>query len=214
MLVSSAPMYSNREYAISRRRLRAARAARGWRMGSGVAGAGGRAACGGGGSWSDTSRAGRPLPGRPRCSGRDRRGSGARCSRTTDAPRAWRATVPQRRRAGSARCHPPAAPSSMLIVLRALPQHAAANFAQPIPPSVVGNDRGEMVAGQLPDLGGEAAGAVREQDLALADLADVDQEVARRRMRGGVLVADLRSLVAERDPGRLAAPTAVDQLRV
>ena len=52
--------------------------------------------------------------------------------------------------------------------------------------------------------------AVREQDLGLAHAARVDQDLARCRVARGVLGADAEVEVAERDPGRLAAPAHVD----
>src|SRR5438128_2282580 len=77
---------------------------------------------------------------------------------------------------------------------------------------VVGHDRGEVIAGKLAYLRGAGACAVRKEDLALADAARVDRQLAGRRMRGVVLVVEARSKVAERNPGRLTAPAAVDEL--
>src|SRR4029077_921048 len=71
-----------------------------------------------------------------------------------------------------------------------------------------------MVRRQLPDLGCRRAAAIREEDLALADAARVDRQLARCRMRGVVLVVEARPDLAERDPGRLTRPATVDQLRL
>ena len=58
--------------------------------------------------------------------------------------------------------------------------------------------------------------AVGEEDLGLAQAAGVPEDLARGRVAGGVLglavEADVE--VAERDPGRFAAPADVDDLRV
>ena len=77
--------------------------------------------------------------------------------------------------------------------LRALPQAAPAHLAQAIVPALVGDDRREMVRRQLADLGRRRAAAVREEDLALADAARVDRQLARRRVRGVVLVVEARA---------------------
>ena len=98
--------------------------------------------------------------------------------------------------------------------LGALPEAAPAHLAQSVVPAVVGHDGREVVGRQLADLRGRRAAAVREEDLALADAAGVDRQLAGRRMRGVVLVVEARPEVAERDPGRLAGPAAVDELRV
>ena len=74
-----------------------------------------------------------------------------------------------------------------------------------------GTMRGEVVGGQLADLRRRRAGAVGEEDLALADAARVERELARRGVRGVVLVVDAGTVVAERDPRRFAAPAAVDE---
>src|SRR2546426_6843369 len=76
--------------------------------------------------------------------------------------------------------------------LRALAKAAPAPLAKPVLPAVVGHDRGEMVGRQLADLRARQARAVREEDLALADAARVQRQLARGRMRGVVLVVDAR----------------------
>ena len=98
--------------------------------------------------------------------------------------------------------------------LGALPQAAPAHLAEPVVPAVVGHDGREVVGGELPDLRGRRAAAVREEDLAFADAARVDRQLSGRRVRGVVLVFETRPEVAERDPRRLARPAAVDELRV
>src|SRR5246127_367360 len=69
-----------------------------------------------------------------------------------------------------------------------------------------------MVAGELTHLAREQSRAVGKEDLRFADPARVQQKVARRRVARVVLVADLEGEVAERDPGRLAAPPRLDDL--
>src|ERR1700682_5309263 len=94
--------------------------------------------------------------------------------------------------------------------LRALPEAAPAALAQSIGPASVGLDRREVVRRQLAHLRAGRAGAIREEDLALADAAGVERQLARGRMRGVVLVVDARAQVAVRDPCRFAAPATVD----
>src|SRR4051812_6729380 len=96
--------------------------------------------------------------------------------------------------------------------LGAFPQAAPPDLAQPILPPVVRDDRREVVARELAHLRRAGAGAVREEDLALADAARIDRDLARRRVRRVVLIVESGAEVAERDPRRLAAPAAVDQL--
>jgi 5-hydroxyisourate hydrolase len=105
-----------------------------------------------------------------------------------------------------------AAPFSLgdLDLLRPLPQGAPPDFGEVLEPRSQG---GEVVAGERPDARAEAACPIGEENLALGELADVDQDLPRCRMGGVILVADVRAAVAERDPGRLAAPATVDQLR-
>src|SRR3954463_10021393 len=78
------------------------------------------------------------------------------------------------------------------------------------------DDRQEVVPGELADDRREQRAAVGEQDLGLAQAARVPEDLARGRVRRRVLglavEADVE--VAERDPGRLAAPAHVDDLRV
>ncbi len=66
--------------------------------------------------------------------------------------------------------------------LGALPEAAPAHLAQPVLPVVVerrGDDRREVVRRELAHLRRRRAGAVREEDLALADAARVHREHAR-----------------------------------
>jgi hypothetical protein len=69
-----------------------------------------------------------------------------------------------------------------------------------------------MVAGELSDLAGEADAAIGEQDLGLADAAGVEEELARRRIARGILIAEAEVEIAEPDPARLAAPSHMDQV--
>src|SRR3954454_25328722 len=94
-------------------------------------------------------------------------------------------------------------------VLGTLPQRLLAEGAQ-----VLGvlDDGEEVVAGELADDAREQAAAVRQEDLGLAEAAGVEQDLPRRRMARVVLEADADVELAERDPGRLAAPPHVDHL--
>src|SRR5713226_1606387 len=96
-------------------------------------------------------------------------------------------------------------------LLRAFPEDLLAQLTQAVDAFV---DRGEVVAGQLTHLAGEQCRAVRKEDLGLADAARVEQQVSGRRMARVVLVTELEVELAERDPGRLAAPPRLDQLGV
>src|SRR5690242_19018877 len=96
-------------------------------------------------------------------------------------------------------------------LLGALPEHEVSELAKMLGAFV---DGGEVVAGQLAHLASENAGPVRNQDLSLADPARIHQEVAGRRVARVVLVAEVEIQLAERDPGRLAAPTGLDDLRL
>src|ERR1700722_20155678 len=69
-----------------------------------------------------------------------------------------------------------------------------------------------MVAGELPDLAGEGDGAIGQKDLRLADSARVENDVARRRVAGVVLVGQPAIIVAKRNPAALAAPADMGDL--
>ncbi len=69
-----------------------------------------------------------------------------------------------------------------------------------------------MVAGELAHLAGEMHAAIGEQDLGLADAAGIEDDLARRRIAGVVLVGDAEIEIAERHPDALAAPAHVDRL--
>ena len=96
-------------------------------------------------------------------------------------------------------------------VLRALPEEGAAELGQLL---VALDHRREVVARELPRLGGEVDVAVGEQDLRLGDAARVEHDLARVRVARRVLRAEAEIEVAERDPARLAAPAHVDDARV
>src|SRR5579859_1382386 len=96
-------------------------------------------------------------------------------------------------------------------LLGAFPEHEAAELAEVL--RALGDGR-EMVAGKLPHLAGEDAGSVRKQDLRLAHPARIQEKMAGRRVAGVVLVAEVESQLAERDPCRLAAPASLDDLRL
>ena len=72
------------------------------------------------------------------------------------------------------------------------------------------DDRREVVPCECTCLGAEGAVPVREEQLGLAEAARIEQELARRRVAGGVLGADAELALAPGDPVRLAAPAAVD----
>ena len=71
-------------------------------------------------------------------------------------------------------------------------------------------DREEVVAGQRAVHAREARGAVREQDLGLADPGGIEEQRAGRGLARRVLRAHPQVEVAERDPARLAAPARLD----
>src|SRR5713101_60183 len=75
-------------------------------------------------------------------------------------------------------------------------------------------DGGEVVAGQLAHLAAEDTGSVGKQNLSLADPARIQKKVAGRRVARVVLVAEVEIHLAERDPGCLAAPASLDDLRL
>src|SRR3972149_6730080 len=119
--------------------------------------------------------------------------------------RSGQAPRPRRRAHAWARPRPPAARAD-----RAGPPPEAPppSLPQPVLPALVGHDGREVIRGELAHLRRGRAGAVGEEDLAFADTARVERELARRRVRGVVLPFDARPEVAVRDPGRLAAPAA------
>src|SRR5438105_957808 len=94
-------------------------------------------------------------------------------------------------------------------LLGALPEDDPAQLLQ-----ILGalGDGGEVVARQLPHLRAEAGGAVGKEDLRLAEAPGIEQDLASRRIAGGVLGAEAELEVSERDPGRLAAPAGLDYL--
>jgi hypothetical protein len=71
-------------------------------------------------------------------------------------------------------------------VLRALPQGELAERAQIL--AALGDGQ-EMIAGELADLAAKIHRAVSQQDLGFADAAGIEDDLARRRMAGGVLVS-------------------------
>src|SRR4029077_19039369 len=91
--------------------------------------------------------------------------------------------------------------------LRAFPEREPAELLQ-----LLGalDHRREVVRPEVARLRGEAAVAVREQELRLALPAGVERELAGMRVGGRVLGADAEVAVSPRDPVRLAAPAAVD----
>ena len=96
-------------------------------------------------------------------------------------------------------------------VLWAFPEHEPADLLEGL--SAV-DDRREVVARQLAGLASEAGLAVGKEDLRLADAAGVDQQLAKAGIARRVLETDAEVELAERDPGSLARPASLDQLRV
>src|SRR5690348_5141609 len=96
-------------------------------------------------------------------------------------------------------------------LLRPTPEHELAEVLQAVVALV---DRGEVVAGELAHLAAEQRRPVREQDLGLAHPARVEQQLSGTWVAGGVLIAEAKVELAERDPGRLAAPARLDELSV
>src|SRR5690242_5899986 len=92
-------------------------------------------------------------------------------------------------------------------ILRALPERQLAECDQVLQPL---RDRQEMIAGELADLAGERHRAVGQQNFGLADAARVDDDLARRRIAGVVLVSETEIEVAQRNPAAFAAPAHVD----
>src|SRR4051812_24784913 len=69
-----------------------------------------------------------------------------------------------------------------------------------------------MVAGELAHLAGEAHATIGEQDLGFADASGVEDDLARRRIAGVVLISDSEVEIAERNPDSLPAPAHVHYL--
>src|SRR2546428_4320816 len=93
--------------------------------------------------------------------------------------------------------------------LGALPQRQLAELRQLLPAFHEGR---EVVRGELARLAREVAVAVREEQLRLADAAGIERELTRMWIARRVLRADPEVAVAPRDPVRLAAPAAMDDL--
>lgn len=94
-------------------------------------------------------------------------------------------------------------------VLRALPQNLRAQCSQFF---LTFNDGQKVVAGKLPHLAGEAAGAVGQDDFCLAVAARVEQDVADRGVTGVVFEICAQLEVAQRYPAAFAAPAHVNDL--
>ena len=73
-----------------------------------------------------------------------------------------------------------------------------------------GGQRDEMVAGELSHLARKMHAAIGQQDLGFADTAGIEDDLAGRRIAGGVLVGDAEVEITERHPDALAAPAHMD----
>src|SRR5688572_22600546 len=94
-------------------------------------------------------------------------------------------------------------------VLRALPEREAADLGEVL---VAFGDGREVIPRKLADLAGEEARAVRKEDLHLGDASGIDEDLPRRRVTGVIFEVDAETLLPHRDPGGLAAPTAMHKL--
>src|SRR5438552_6205911 len=94
-------------------------------------------------------------------------------------------------------------------VLRAFPKREPTDLHELC---VAFDDRREVVPGKLPHLAREHRRAVREQDLHLREAARIDEHLARRRVARVIFEIDPEPLLPHRDPGRFAAPPAMDKL--
>ena len=70
----------------------------------------------------------------------------------------------------------------------------------------------KVVAGELAHLAREMHAAIGEQDFGLADATGIEDDLARCRIAGVVLVGDAEIEIAERHPDPLAAPADMDRL--
>src|SRR3954466_8414043 len=95
-------------------------------------------------------------------------------------------------------------------VLGAFPEEGLAELGEVL---VALDDGREMIARELPRLGGEVDVAVGEQDLGLGNATRIEHDLARVRIARPVLGAEAEIEVAERDPAGLAAPAHVDDAR-
>src|SRR5712691_8588597 len=96
-------------------------------------------------------------------------------------------------------------------VLRAFPQDELAERRKLLRAVLDGR---EMVARELAHLAREDRRPVWKEDLGLAELARVQQQLAGRGVARGVLVTELQGELAEGDPGRLPAPARLDDPRL
>ena len=71
-------------------------------------------------------------------------------------------------------------------------------------------DRSKMVPSQLAHLAREQGRAVRKEQFSLADPPRIEQQHAGRGMAGVILEVESQFALAHGNPGRLAAPAAVD----
>src|SRR5262245_30298157 len=93
--------------------------------------------------------------------------------------------------------------------LRALPEYQPAERGEEI--QAVG-DGEKVVPFQLAVLAGEPRLAVREKNFGFADPGGIQQQLAGSWFAGGILGRDVELQVAQRHPGRFAAPPGLDQL--
>src|SRR5581483_329697 len=70
----------------------------------------------------------------------------------------------------------------------------------------IGNDRDEVVAGELAHLAGEVHAAIGNQDFGFTDTTRIEDDLTRRGITSVVLVGKTEIEIAERHPHALAAP--------
>ncbi len=94
-------------------------------------------------------------------------------------------------------------------ILRALPQRQLPHLAQLLAAALDGE---KVVAGELAELAGELACAVREEDLGLAVATRIKEDLAGGRVARRVLEADAELILTQRYPTRLPAPSRMNEL--
>jgi hypothetical protein len=73
-------------------------------------------------------------------------------------------------------------------------------------------DRRDVISGHLAILAGKHRLTVGNEDLHLARIARIEENLSRLRPRGGVFRADADPEIAKRYPERLTTPARLDEL--